>query len=94
MGRAFGASLGCLAIVGCILGGLIVGSSPEYILVRSLLCVVPFLVIGWLAGSAADQAIRHSLEMDFRKRVARMRETKESPNRSDGRLGNPAKAGN
>jgi hypothetical protein len=74
MGRAYAGCMGCLSLAACIVAGLMSGSHPEIILGRSLLVIVPFSLLGWLVGTAADHALRHSMEMDFRGRVTRWRE--------------------
>ena len=80
MGRSYAACLGCLALAGCIIHGLMTNQSPDSTLVRGLTLLFPFALIGWVVGHSADQAIRHSVEMSFRARVERFRQKNSSEN--------------
>jgi hypothetical protein len=73
MGRTYAACLGAIALSGSIVSGLLANSSPDAILIRGLTILFPFAGLGWLMGHAADQAVRHSVEMDFRQRVEQMK---------------------
>ncbi len=78
MGRAYAASLGCLALASCIMHGCAVSDLPEDILVRSISMLFIFAVIGWVVGQAAEWIVRQSLEMNYRARVERMRQESAS----------------
>lgn len=80
MGRSYAACLGCLALAGCIVYGLMTNQSPDSTLVRGLTLLFPFAFLGWVVGHSADQAIRHSVEMNFRAKVERFRQKNSSAN--------------
>ncbi|MFN7874828.1 MAG: hypothetical protein ACK5PB_05890 [Pirellula sp.] len=73
MGRTYAACLGAIALSGSIVSGLLANSSPDSILIQSITVLFPFAGLGWFVGQAADQAVRHSVEMDFRRRVEQMK---------------------
>lgn len=54
--------------------------SPDTTLVRGLTLLFPFALLGWVVGHSADQAIRHSVEMNFRAKVERFRQKNSSVN--------------
>lgn len=73
MGRTYAACLGAIALSGSIVSGLLADSPPDAILIQSIMLLFPFAGLGWFVGQAADHAVRHSVEMDFRRRVEQMK---------------------
>ncbi len=71
MGRTYAACLGAIALSGRIVSGLFANSPPDSILIQSIILLFPFAGLGWFVGQAADQAIRHSVEMDFRGELSK-----------------------
>lgn len=61
-----------------IIGGVVHREAVESILIRSVLCLSMFAIIGWIVGQSADTMVRQSLEANFRRKVEKMRENRES----------------
>lgn len=85
LGRSFAASFASIALIAGILIGIYQGNLAESILMNCLLSMPIFIAVGWLVGRTADATVRESVEMNFRKKVDRMREKrlereKGSPN--------------
>lgn len=80
MGRTYAVSLGCLALVSCIVHGWLCANLPEDILVRGIAMLFVFAGIGWVIGQAAEQIVRQSLEMNYRTRIEQLRQTQSGAN--------------
>ena len=80
MGRAYSASLGCLALASCIVHGWLYANLPEDILIRGLTMLFVFAIIGWVIGHAAELVVRQSMEMSYRTRIEKMRQTQSDAN--------------
>lgn len=67
--RGYAACLGAIALLVCLLRGLIHLQSPLDVLPSALGLAATFTVIGWFIGAVADHLIRQSLETKFRQSV-------------------------
>ncbi len=74
MGRAYGASLGCLALAACIVHGWFMADSPDGILIRGISMLLVFGGVGWIAGTASEIIVRQNLEFSYRAKIERIRE--------------------
>ncbi len=79
MAHAYAARLGCIAMIFGLTrtilqdGGIISG------VVGGLLLLIIFAVVGFVIGSLAENMIRQSLEVNFRKRVENYRMQAKTP---------------
>jgi hypothetical protein len=66
--------MGCIALAISILHGMLRSESSEAILTHSLNIAAVLTAAGWVFGTVADGIVRSSVEMNYRERVARLRE--------------------
>jgi hypothetical protein len=78
LARSFAACLGSIAMMFNIIGGVMIGDGVESTLIRSMLSLFVFATLGWIVGQTADLMVRQSLEANFRRKVEKIRENKDS----------------
>ncbi len=71
MARAYSGVLGAMALVLCILRGLVIGMLPNEILSQSLMVFCVFAGVGYGIGFIAERTVDESVENRFREEVAR-----------------------
>lgn len=78
MARAYSASLGCIALIICVVRGLFAGFTADEILGQAIRALVMFAAIGFALAWIADVIIRQSVEGNFRQAVQKLQEKDSS----------------
>lgn len=78
MAGGFAVSLGAIAMATVIVRGAIAGDAAVGVIYASLVTLIVFSAIGWVAGAAMDVLVRQDLEEQFRRRLSRFREEVEA----------------
>lgn len=71
MGRQFAASLGYLAAALVLLHGVLMGAGVEGTLLRSVMALVVFALVGLVLGTIAETTIVHSVRDQFERALSR-----------------------
>jgi pilus assembly protein TadC len=71
MGRRYAATLGYLAATLVLLRGVLMGAGIEGTLVRSVVVLVLFMLIGLVLGTIAETAVVQSVREQFEKQLRR-----------------------
>lgn len=75
MGRTYSASLACLALASSIVHGWLYANPPEDVLIRGIVMLFVFAIVGWVIGHTAELVVRQSMEKNYRLRVEELRQT-------------------
>ncbi len=78
MAHSYGASLGCIAFVICIIRGICLSHSADETLLRAVGLMLAFAPLGYILGSITEGIVRQSVEMNFRRAVQKEEEKQTS----------------
>ena len=78
MARSYAACLGLLALVICIIRGIVMGNAPDATLMRALGMLLAFTPRGFFLGWIAEGLVRQSVEANFRRAVKKAEEKQSS----------------
>ncbi len=78
MARAYSGVLGTVALTVVIVRGILARMLPDEVLTEALTAFAVFAVVGYCIGYFADRTVCDSVEIRFRKEMARLQSTEDN----------------